>query len=89
VELGPSLACTSATRISGGMRHAARVCVVLIGVVVRRAEGDLSERAGTGPQSQTGTLTWNANGTLQQLQITDQINTANSHRTRAQLRRKL
>jgi RHS repeat-associated protein len=33
---------------------------------------------GTGPQSQTGQLNWNANGTLQQLQITDQINTANS-----------
>lgn len=33
---------------------------------------------GTGPQSQTGALTWNANGTLQQMQITDQINTANS-----------
>jgi RHS repeat-associated protein len=33
---------------------------------------------GTGPTSQTGALTWNANGTLQQMQITDQINTANS-----------
>jgi RHS repeat-associated protein len=33
---------------------------------------------GTGPQSQTGKLTWNANWTLGQLQITDQINTANS-----------
>jgi RHS repeat-associated protein len=33
---------------------------------------------GTGPQSQTGTLQWNTNGTLAQLQITDQINTANS-----------
>lgn len=33
---------------------------------------------GTGPQSQTGVLTWNANGTLGQMQITDQINTANT-----------
>ena len=33
---------------------------------------------GTGPQSQTGNLQWNTNGTLAQLQITDQINTANS-----------
>ncbi len=33
---------------------------------------------GTGPQSHTGALTWNANGTVKQLQITDQINTANS-----------
>jgi RHS repeat-associated protein len=33
---------------------------------------------GSGPQSQTGALTWNANGTLKQLQITDQINSANS-----------
>jgi RHS repeat-associated protein len=33
---------------------------------------------GTGPTSQAGALTWNANGTLGQLQITDQINTANS-----------
>jgi RHS repeat-associated protein len=33
---------------------------------------------GTGPQTDIGTLTWNANGTLGQLQITDQINTANS-----------
>ncbi len=33
---------------------------------------------GTGPQTDTGALTWNANGTLKQLQITDQINTANS-----------
>jgi len=33
---------------------------------------------GTGPQSQTGALTWNQNGTLKQLQITDQINTGNS-----------
>jgi RHS repeat-associated protein len=33
---------------------------------------------GTGPTSQTGALTWNANGTLQKLQITDQINSANS-----------
>jgi RHS repeat-associated protein len=33
---------------------------------------------GTGPQSQTGVLGWSANSTLQQMQITDQINTANS-----------
>lgn len=33
---------------------------------------------GTGPQTQTGVLTWNGNGTLGKLQITDQINTANS-----------
>ena len=33
---------------------------------------------GTGPQSQTGKLQWNTNGTLAQLQITDQINTSNS-----------
>ncbi len=33
---------------------------------------------GTGPQTDIGALTWNANGTLKQLQITDQINTANS-----------
>jgi len=33
---------------------------------------------GTGPSSQTGVLTWNANGTLGKQQITDQINTANS-----------
>lgn len=29
-------------------------------------------------KTQTGVLSWNANGSLQQLQITDQINTANS-----------
>lgn len=33
---------------------------------------------GTGPQSQTGALTWNMNGTLGKLEITDQINTANT-----------
>jgi RHS repeat-associated protein len=33
---------------------------------------------GTGPQSETGALTWNANGTLSKLVLTDQINTANS-----------
>ena len=33
---------------------------------------------GTGPTKQVGTLTWNQNGTLGQLQIADQINTANS-----------
>jgi len=33
---------------------------------------------GTGPTTDTGALTWNANGTLQQLQITDNINAANS-----------
>jgi RHS repeat-associated protein len=32
---------------------------------------------GTTPLSQAGTLTWNANGTLQQLKITDQINNVN------------
>lgn len=33
---------------------------------------------GATPQTQTGTLTWNVNGTLQQLQTSDQINAANS-----------
>jgi RHS repeat-associated protein len=33
---------------------------------------------GTAPTTDIGALTWNANGTLQKLQITDQINTANS-----------
>jgi RHS repeat-associated protein len=33
---------------------------------------------GTGPTTDVGALTWNANGTLQQLQITDNINAANS-----------
>jgi RHS repeat-associated protein len=33
---------------------------------------------GTGPTTDVGALTWNANGTLQQLQITDNINPANS-----------
>jgi RHS repeat-associated protein len=33
---------------------------------------------GTGPTTDSGALTWNANGTLQQLQITDNVNTANS-----------
>lgn len=33
---------------------------------------------GTGPATQVGTLTWNPNGTLGQLQIADQINPANS-----------
>ncbi|MGO9865346.1 MAG: RHS repeat-associated core domain-containing protein [Terriglobales bacterium] len=33
---------------------------------------------GTGPQSQTGALTWNPNSTLQKMQITDQIKSTNS-----------
>lgn len=33
---------------------------------------------GTGPSSQTGALTWNANGTMKKLVLTDQINSANS-----------
>jgi RHS repeat-associated protein len=33
---------------------------------------------GTAPQTDIGNLTWNANGTLQQLAITDGLNTANS-----------
>jgi RHS repeat-associated protein len=33
---------------------------------------------GTGPSSETGTLTWNTNGTLQKLVLTDQINSANA-----------
>jgi len=33
---------------------------------------------GTGPQSVTGALTWNYNGTLQKLVLTDQINAANT-----------
>jgi RHS repeat-associated protein len=35
-------------------------------------------KMGTGPQTDTGALTWNSNGTLQELQITDQIVTGNS-----------
>jgi hypothetical protein len=31
-----------------------------------------------GSKTQTGTLTWNANGTLQTLQITDNANSANA-----------
>jgi RHS repeat-associated protein len=33
---------------------------------------------GTGPQSVTGALTWNPNGSLQKLVLTDQINSANT-----------
>jgi len=33
---------------------------------------------GPGPTTDVGALTWNPNGTLQQLQITDNVNTANS-----------
>ncbi len=35
-------------------------------------------KQGAAPNTHTGALTWNANGTLQKLQITDQINSANS-----------
>jgi RHS repeat-associated protein len=35
-------------------------------------------KMGTGPQTDTGALTWSANGTLRQLQITDQITPANN-----------
>src|SRR6266478_3596689 len=36
-------------------------------------------KMGTGPQTDTGVLNWNANGTLRSLSITDQINPSENH----------